>query len=152
MLHRSGPSVWRLGFLLVNSCLWLCPVAVRGVRDKRAADAIEEHRLAIKLHLVGFQFLDNFVNSLTEVPGFKMCPCFGTLVLLASIIISVYSLVISQIDVFILALRLWLLLELILIVWQLVKVIFILMTALVAHCFDLFGMNSSLIYHFVLFE
>jgi len=105
---------------------------------------------------VGFQFLHYLVDSLAEVFGLEVSSRLRALVLLASIIISVYSFVVCKVDVLIITYRsclfFLLLIEFVLIIWQLVQIILILVATLVKSTLNLFCMNSSLIYHFAKFE
>ena len=105
---------------------------------------------------MGFQFLHYLIDSLAEVFGLEVSSRLRALVLLASIIISINSFVVCKVDVFIIACRscllTLLLIEFVLIIWQLIQVILIFVATLVKAALNLFCMNSSLIYHFAKFE
>ena len=96
------------------------------------------------------QLLHYLVDSFAEVLGLEVSSGGRALILLPSIILSVDAFIVSEVDVLLLGLGSSCLLEFVLIVWQLVKIVLVLMAPLVLHSFYLFGMNSSLIYHFVL--
>jgi hypothetical protein len=77
--------------------------------------------LSIELHLVRLEFLNNLVDSFAEVFWLEVSSRLRALVLLASIIISVYSFVVCKVDVLIITSRssllFLLLIEFVLIIW-----------------------------------
>lgn len=63
---------------------------------------------------MGFEFLNDLVDTFAQVLGLEMSSGLGALVLLASIIISVYSFVVCKVDVVFITGRSWLFLLLLL--------------------------------------
>ena len=121
LLHWSCPRVRGLSFGFFNSCLRLYAISIRGIGYEGSAYSIEEHGLSIELHLVRLEFLNNLVDSFAEVFRLEVSSCLRALVLLASIIISVYSFVVCKVDVLIITSRssllFLLLIEFVLIIW-----------------------------------
>ena len=70
--------------------------------------------MSIELHLMGFEFLNDLVDTFAQVLGLEVSSGLGTLVLLASIIISVYSFVVCKVDVIFITSWSWLFLLLLL--------------------------------------
>lgn len=140
LFHWTSPSIWSsricfslwLGAFLMNNLRLI--TCIRSPCYQWRSHDVFKHRLSIKLNLEGLPLFNNSVNPLAKILGFEMCTCFRTLVLLASIVISIDSLVIIEVDIlFDVSVVLFFLLNVVLVIFfvrQLVKIVLILVVSL----------------------
>lgn len=108
LLHGASSGVWYWGnwfsFWLDTFDMMLhvcCPICcIWSLGQQRWSNYIPQHMLPIQFHFKWFPFFHDFVNPLAEVLWFEMCSSFRTLIFLPSIIVSIDTLVIIEINIF----------------------------------------------------
>lgn len=126
-------------------------IGIRCISNQRRSNTIYKHILSIKFNFKWFPFFDYFVNPFAKIFWFKMSSGLWTLILLACILVCIYSFIIIEVNIFFIILLLLLLLQFILIfliIRKLVQIISFLMIdsfGALEMQIMLFGMDPSLL-------